>query len=321
MGEERQKLECVESCSTDKYPTGCTISRCGQAAVACIDGSDELCHRALTCVPRALRNCTRPAIDCLFQKDGLCHQNLKCFSDGVGVCADPAVNILTNSHVADVIRCTNEKCPAATTEELPHLAEYSSEPASYAGQLVCMGLHCHPLLTVLHDDKLSDLMSCAGESYSTCSVGFYECLGDEGCRDQLHCWADGLGKAGGDVWHMLTDPSERAFDMELFQCVESCDKGNKVADAFCLTTHCGPKALHCLRDQTCKDMLLDIPRVLKQCGPSSRTNPMFMTGVQCAGNIGVACGKSALEIVRDTTLADLVTCHTQCTRTPGGTVV
>jgi hypothetical protein len=109
--------------------------------------------------------------------------------------------------------------------------------------------------------------------------------------------------------------------MELFQCIESCHNGNKVADAFCLATHCGPKALHCLSDSICKAVLLDIPHVLRQCGPSSRANPMFMKGVQCAGNIGVTCGKTGLEVVRDTTLADLVSCQTQCTRTPSGTVV
>jgi hypothetical protein len=319
--DERKKLECVETCSTDPYPTGCTISRCGKTALDCLDGADDLCHRALTCAPKALAHCSKPAIDCLFQTKGLCHQNLKCFSDGVGVCADPAVNILTDSHVADAIRCANSKCPAATTEELPHLAEYTSQPAHYAGQLACVGLHCHPLLKILGDDKLSSVMSCAGDSYSTCETGFYECLGDEGCRDQLHCWADGLGNAGDDVWKMLTDDSERAFDMELFQCVESCHTGNKVADAFCLATHCGKKALHCLSDTTCKAVLLDIPSVLRQCGPSSRADPMFMKGVQCAGNIGVTCGKAGLEVVRDTTLADLVSCQTQCTRTPSGTIV
>lgn len=315
---ERQKLECVESCSTDKYPNGCIIARCGRNALECLDGADELCHRALMCAPKALAHCSRPAIDCLFQTDGLCHQNLKCLSDGVGVCADPAVNILTNSHVADVIKCTNAKCPAATTEELPSLAEYTSQPEHYPEQLVCIGLHCHPLLTLLHDDKLSGVMKCAGDAYDTCQVGLYECLGDGGCRDQVHCWADTLGKAVDDVWTMLTDPSERQFDMELFQCVESCSEGSKVAKAFCLATHCGPKALHCLSDSTCKAALLDIPHALRQCGPSSRANPMFMKGVQCAGNIAVGCGKAALEVVRDTTLADLVGCQTQCTRAPGG---
>lgn len=320
--DERTKLECVESCATAPNPTVCTITKCGKAALDCLDGSDELCHKALVCAPKALAHCSKPAIDCLFQTEGLCHQNLKCASHGVGVCADPAVNVLTDSHVADVINCANSKCPSNSTEELPHLAEYSSQPAHYPEQLVCIGLHCHPLLNLLRDDKLTAVMTCVGDSYSTCETGLYECLGDEGCRDQLHCWADGLGKAGEDVWKMFTDSSERAFDMELLQCVESCtSKGSKVADAVCLATQCGPKALHCLSDSTCKQMLVDIPNVLMRCGPSSRANPMFMKGVQCAGNIGIACGKAALEVVRDTTLADLVSCQTQCTRTPSGAIV
>lgn len=318
---ERKKLECVQSCSTHKYPTACTIENCGKTALDCLDDADALCHRALMCAPEALAHCSKPAVECLFETSGLCHQNLKCASDGVGVCADPAVNVMTDPHLADAIRCANSKCPGATTEELPHLAMNSSQPANYATQLACVGWHCHPLLTVLRDDKLSNMMSCAGDSYSTCETGFYECLGNDSCRDQLHCWADGLGSAGDDVWKMLTDDSERAFDMELFQCVESCITGNKVEDAFCLATHCGRKALRCLSDSTCKAVLLDIPTVLRQCGPSSLASPMFMKGVQCAGNILIACGKAGLEVVRDTTLAHLVSCQTQCTRTPGGAIV
>merc|ERR1711907_428097 len=107
-----------------------------------------------------------------------------------------------------------------------------------------------------------------------------------------------------------------AFDVELVQCVQSCDQGSKLADAFCVATSCGPKALKCLTDATCKKALLDIPAVVSKCGPTSTSNAMFMKGVQCVGKVLDRCGRTGLDLVRDTELADLVECQAQCTRAP-----
>jgi hypothetical protein len=258
----------------------------------------------------------------LFQKDGLCNENLHCLSDGIGVCADPAVNMLTNSHVADALHCANSRCPSAlSTADETEVALATSQPSNYAEQLACIGLRCHPLQHIFEDSALAAVASCAGDASSQCDISFWDCLGDQSCVTNLRCWMDGLGGATDDFWKMITDDAERAFDAALVQCVESCDKGNKIADAVCVATHCGGKALRCLDDTTCRKTLLDIPRVASQCLRPSMNDPMFMKGVHCAGSVLNQCGKAGLELARDNELADLVSCQAQCTRDPSGAAV
>jgi hypothetical protein len=316
--DEREKVMCVQNCGKD---VGCIVLKCGKDALDCLDGKDKICHDAVECIPKGLADCSKPAVKCLFDTSGLCHQNLECLGNGASICADPAVNMLTNAHIADVVKCANAKCPSALTEELSSVPESSSQPAHYPMQLACIGIKCQPLVHLLKDEQLQQVLTCAAEASDSCDVSIWDCLGDHGCQSQLHCWADGLGAATDDFWKMLTDDKERAFDVELVQCVESCDNGNKIADALCVAGKCGVKALKCMSDTTCKAALLDIPKVVSKCGPTSRTDAMFMKGVHCAGEILGQCGKAGLDIVRDTALGDLVTCQAQCTRTPGNSTL
>jgi len=318
--EERKKVMCVQNCAKD---VGCIVSKCGKVALDCLDGKDTICNAALTCLPKGLAGCSKPAVECLFQTKGLCHQNLKCLGDGANICADPAVNMLTNAHIADTVKCANKKCPSALTAEGWGVPKRSSQPAHYATQLACIGLKCHPLLHLLKDKSLHEVVTCASDASASCDVSIWDCLGDKGCQSQLHCWADGLASASDDLWQMLTDDAERAFDADLVRCVQSCEQGtDKVVDAFCVARKCGPKALKCLSDTTCKKALLDIPTVASKCFPGSRANPMFMKGVHCVGKVLDRCGRAGLDLVRDMDLANLVSCQTQCTRAPSnGTII
>lgn len=312
---EREKLQCVETCGGE---TGCIVLKCGKDALDCLDGADKLCHDALTCIPLGLANCSEPAVDCLFQKEGLCHQNLKCLADGAGVCADPAVNMLTNSHVADLVKCANKKCPAQDLEDDGNKIHIDDDISkhSFPYQLACIGEKCQPIQHMLSDSDIDTVTSCVGDASDSCEVDLWGCLGDEGCRTQLHCWVGGLSEAGEDLWAMLTDDAERKFDTELVHCVESCDGGSYVDDAICVATKCGLKVTKCWTDKQCRGALLDLPKTLLKCGPSSLNSSMFMSGLNCVGGIFNRCGKAGLNLVRDKTLADLVTCQVQCTHQP-----
>jgi hypothetical protein len=315
---EREKVMCVQNCGKD---AGCIVLKCGKAALDCLDGADKICNDALNCIPKGLADCSKPAVDCLFQTSGLCNQNLQCLGNGASICADPAVNMLTNEHVADVVKCANKKCPSATTVEARGVPERSSQPSHYPAQLACIGLKCQPMQQLLQDRSLEKVAACASDASTSCDVSLWDCLGDKGCQSQLHCWADGLGSTSDDLWKMLTDDAERTFDVDLVQCVQSCDQGSKIADAFCVASLCGSKALKCLSDATCKKALLDIPTVVSKCGPSSTSNAMFMKGAHCVGKVLSRCGRTGLDLVRDTELADLVSCQAQCTRAPSNSTI
>jgi len=311
--EEREKLECVQKCGDND---ACIVLKCGKGALDCLDGKDQICYKALKCVKDGLEHCTKPALDCIFKKDGLCNENLKCFSDGAGVCADPAVNMLTDSHIANVIRCAKAKCSATDTEELPHLAANIGQPPHYPAQLACIGLKCQPVMHMLQDPALGDVATCAISAANSCDVDIWDCMGNQTCREDLHCWTGGLGDASVDVWKMLTDDAHRAFDEALYECMVACDKSSKTDTAFCLATKCGPKAFQCLEDTTCRAALLEVPKTALKCGLASVKDVMFKQGVQCAGKILSACGMAGLNIVRDGALGDLVACQAQCTRDP-----
>jgi len=251
----------------------------------------------------------------------VCRDNLKCLAHGADVCADPAVNMLTDTHIADLVTCANQKCPAPSVNaSVPAVvaAASASPPAHYPEQLACMGLKCAGKVAALLEDKdTKRLTECLGDAVDGCTDPIWDCLGNDACREHLQCWTEGGGDVVSDFWHMVTDQRERQFDSALVECVEECSsRGNIFTKALCFATKCGPEAFSCFRDPTCKKALTDAPKLVLKCGKPSLHDPLFRKAGRCVGQVLNTCGKAGLEMVRDPNLADIVTCNAQCTRPP-----
>jgi len=316
--EERKKVECIWNCNQD---VKCILKNCGKNALDCVDGKDAICHSVLACLPEGLAHCAQPAVQCLLGKDKLCEENLQCVAHGAQVCGDPAVNWITNPGIADLLTCANQRCPAPATGNnnsvaLPPATE--TQPAHSAAQLACMGLHCAGKAEALLKDKdIASLNHCIADAVDGCEDIIWNCLGDDSCRSDVHCWANSLAEERSSVLKLLTDPKERKLDEALVKCVTHCKhKSNRLARALCMVGKCGSKAAHCLRDTTCMAVLDGIPKAVETCGNSTLNNNYFKKGAQCFGQFADRCSKAGIELLRDPAIIELARCNTKCTRTP-----
>mmetsp|Transcript_85206 Transcript_85206/g.268670 ORF Transcript_85206/g.268670 Transcript_85206/m.268670 type:complete len:526 (+) Transcript_85206:71-1648(+) len=315
---ERKKVTCIWDCNNSKT---CVLMKCGKVALSCLVGTDPLCHKAAVCVPKETLKCALPAAKCLFSTDGICRDNLLCLAKGANVCADPAVNLLTDVSIAKVMTCANQRCPAPgglpNGALLPALQ--MGPPSHYPTQLACMGFHCAGKVARLLGDKdVGSMATCLVDGLESCNGTLWDCLGDESCKRDVKCWADSVWDESDNLWKMVTDKAERSFDAELYTCVSGCYtvRKNPFSRAFCIAATCGRKALECGIDSVCRGIFTELPEAVVKCGYPSLRNPEFMQAAKCIAQMGETCGRAGIELVRDQTLADIVTCNAKCTRPP-----
>jgi len=172
------------------------------------------------------------------------------------------------------------------------------------------------MLKLFNDQDVSTLTSCASDGLDGCHGAIWDCLGDATCQSQISCWSDNLKTVERDMWQMVTDSKERQFDEDLYSCVQSCAVGvtTKLGEAMCLLRKCGPKALSCLRDGTCKKTMLDFPQLVRKCGLPSYKDEKFMNAARCLGRVADKCGKAGFDMIRNQRMIDLVNCNAQCAR-------
>jgi len=313
-------LQCIIDC---KSSTKCILEKCGREALDCFDGKDQLCHDALTCAPKQLMACSQSTYHCVFDRSTVCHDNLMCLASGAEASADPVVNLFTDTSIAGLMTCANQKCPAP---ERPHVMKELVSPnglnralsPQWPGQLECMDRKCgFKVLDVLLKDKdVRNFAACTLPKYQTCGNTLWTCLGDDKCKASVSCWLSGIQDENSDVWKMLTSPSERAFLELLYSCVDECaHEPDGLKKALCVSK-CGLKATKCRDDSACRGAFGTLPRVALKCGIESLNAPIFREMSSCYGSMLADCGRAAIELVRDTELADLVTCNHQCTRPP-----
>lgn len=318
---ERKKVACIWQCGNS---TGCILERCGKVAIGCVTGADPLCHKALTCLPAELTKCSAPAFKCLLAKDGVCRDNLACLTKGAGTCADPALNVLTDTSISGLMTCANQRCPAPAGLPGGELQGLDlAPPAHFPEQLACMGLKCAgEVASLLHDKDLGAMNKCLVHGLEGCGEALWDCMGDKSCHQELQCWGDGIAQDGADLWKMVTNRAERAIDEELAACASQCYRQHQdpLAKALCIAGTCGQKALGCMRDATCRDLFTDLPKTVLRCGASLK-DAKFTRAATCGAKMVEACGGAGIELVRDQSLAKIVTCNAQCTRPPAETAI
>jgi len=315
---ERKKVTCIWQCGNS---TSCILTQCGKVALECVTGYDPVCFQAAVCLPKELLKCSAPAFQCMSSKDSLCRDNLACLAKGAGVCADPAVNMLTDTSIPGLMTCANQRCPAPAG--IPNGTAFPmldvATPSHYPEQLACMGYKCAgEVASLLGDKDVGAAAMCLMNGLEGCSDAIWDCLGDSACQSELHCWIDSSMQDSSDIWKMVTDKAERAFDEELVICVSDCysKRKNPLAAAFCLAGTCGPKASKCLGDSTCRAVFTDLPKAVWKCAGTSLRDAKFTKAARCAAQMADTCGRAGIELLRDQNLAKIVTCNAQCTRPP-----
>jgi len=332
---ERHEIACVAECTENKtIDPFCVAWKCGKGLYECV--KDPKCIQTLECAPKALHGCSKESFDCLFGRDKVCRANFECLGRGLEGCAGPAVNILTDAKVADFVSCAGSKCPhpaggAAEVEAapLPPAAAPGAggaEPKSAGEQLLCMAEKCgREVLTVLEDQDTKELLRCALDGNLTQLCGsVWQCLGDDKCREAVHCWAEPLAACEQDVWHMLTDPKERQALQANAACLRGCEaahNGDVVSGGFCVLDRCAEDLLACKADAACWSALRCLPATVKGCAMPALDayvhQPLFADSTKCLALGLESCGRGAVEMLRDQNVAKAVQCAAQCTRAPG----
>jgi len=326
---EREKIMCLESCMKDgKIEPLCVAEKCGKAAIECL--TDKTCLDTALCLPKAQLKCAKPALDCLFGKDQECRDNLQCLGNGVAQCGSPAVNLLTDSKIADFIACAGNKCPHPTAGDAPAalvapIIASAAAPSNMPEQLLCMAEKCSAkTLKILEDQDTKDLLACAVKAdLPTVCSSVWDCLGDETCAKDLTCMNKPFETCGPNIWHLLTDQTERQRLEATASCLSKCEKDHKgdfVEASFCVLDTCSQKVLDCWHDTTCREAVKCLPNTVAECAMPTLDayahDQLFQKSVKCLGRGLESCGRAAVELLRNQDIADAVRCSAQCTRTP-----
>lgn len=326
---EREKIECIWRCNNSKV---CIIEKCTVDALECFTGvGDKLCHEAVMCIPEKLMSCSSPAFHCIFSTtDSVCRDNLECVASGIGTCADPIVNLATDRNISELISCANQKCPkpvvpqqvATERSATPEfaVAKVDESLPQWPVQAACMSLHCGLKgAGLLLDKDVQAFSTCALTGVESCGSDIWDCLGNKSCQADVECWTEGLVQNADDLWKLVTDQAERNFDEDLAQCVKGCGQEfeHLPLRVMCVLGKCGAKSTKCLADPTCRHVFTDLPWTLGKCGKGTISNSKFLKAAQCAGHIAGVCGTTAVELLRDQKIAELIDCNAQCTRAPG----
>jgi hypothetical protein len=339
--DERDKLMCLVSCEKDgEISPLCVTEKCGKAAFECL--TDATCRDAVNCLPKAMLECSKSGFDCIFGHDSECRDNLSCLGNGLTACGDPAVNLMTDRNIASFVSCASHSCPhpqtgapSTASAVAPVLNNASAlflekEPSSTASQLLCMATKCGSKgFKLLGDQDSSDLFKCAlhADILNLCS-SVWECLGDKKCESELTCMMQPFKTCEPDIWHSLTDHTERQRIEDTAACLSKCqadNTGSFVDAGFCVLDSCSDKVLSCYHDPTCYKAVKCLPNTLEQCAvPVAEayvTDKLFQNSVKCLGRGLESCGRAAVEMLRNNDVAEAVQCAAQCTRTPGAEVI
>merc|ERR1712151_275318 len=100
-----------------------------------------------------------------------------------------------------------------------------------------------------------------------------------------------------------------------YSCIRECSirRKNRFARAFCIAGKCGAKAISCLTNPVCRGVFTSLPRAAFKCARRSFRDPKFKDAAYCLADIADTCGRAGIELLRDSKLADLITCNSQCT--------
>jgi len=305
------------------------LAKCGQAAVDCL--LDSTCRHVVNCVPKAMLSCSASAFKCIFSSDGVCRDNVKCLGSGVSQCSAPGVNILTDTKIADLITCAGSKCPHPVTGAPKHALTASASdavslpaPVDAIGELLCMEAKCPlKLPKILLDQDSKDLLTCAAKTNFS---AIWDCLGDSGCQNALTCWSKPLETCTQDVWHLLTDTVQRTRIETAATCLRTCEQKHRddfVAASFCVLDNCSQGLLDCHNDDACRSALKCLSATAMQCSMPTleayTSDPLFQKAAKSLAFGLEACGRSAVEMLRDQNIAEGIRCAAQCTRTPNAT--
>lgn len=153
------------------------------------------------------------------------------------------------------------------------------------------------------EDLYSCVQSCAVHQCHVSSGSKVDCgfqgVGADECQSRGCCW-DPAAKGSSEPW--------------CFRPAKSNGVTTKLGEAMCLLRKCGPKALSCLRDGTCKKTMLDFPQLVRKCGLPSYKDEKFMNAARCLGRVADKCGKAGFDMIRNQRMIDLVNCNAQCAR-------
>lgn len=155
----------------------------------------------------------------------------------------------------------------------------------------------------------------------------WACLGNEACRQAITCWSKPFESCDSDMWHSLTDATQRQRIETSVKCLKGC-KGTHSNDfmgaTFCVLGKCGEQVLSCSRDVSCRSAVKCIPEMLGICAApllEAYTEQELVRNVTKLIGRGLEyCGVAAVEMLRNQDIADAVICNAQCTIPPAGTV-
>lgn len=333
---ERDKLMCLSQCLKEgQLSKECALEKCGKAAVECLE--DETCRASAECLPKTLESCDSAAKQCVFGESGVCRDNLQCLGNGVEKCGASAVNWMTDGKIADFINCAGSKCPHPVQEAsyslslvksgIPHQAAIASTstPASVPGQLLCTAEHClSQIETVLKDQDTTNALNCAHKaSMGSLCPAVWECLGDSSCSTALSCWSKPLETCSEDIWHVLTDDTQRKRIEHTTSCLRTCQKQHAddfVQGFFCFLDQCGADLLSCSQDSACRSAATCLPEAAANCTMPSLDayvhQDLFKNSLKCIGQGLETCGRGMVGLLQDKNIANAVQCSSQCTRTP-----
>jgi hypothetical protein len=327
--DEREKLLCLLNCEKEgKIDPLCALTKCGKAAADCL--LDKTCLAAATCIPKAMLECSGEAFGCIFGTNKKCQDNLKCVGKGVTACAAPAVNILTDAKIADFVTCAGSKCPhphvpGSTAPSVVGSQTFVGTPTNTAEQLLCMAAKCtDKTMKILADQDTKDLLTCVtqGDLPQLCPAA-WDCLGDDACQQTLSCWAKPFQTCSGDMWKVLTDAAERKRIEDSVNCIKTCESKHNddfVLATFCVADACGQAVLDCSKDSVCKSAVQCVPDTLGECAlpqlQAYHDQELFKNATNCLGRVGEFCGVAAVEMLRNSDVAEAVKCASQCTIPP-----
>merc|ERR1711916_320129 len=132
----------------------------------------------------------------------------------------------------------------------------------------------------------------------------------------------------GDIWKALTEPVQRNRIEDSVNCIETCESKHSddfVLATFCVADECGQNVLDCSKDAVCKSAVQCVPATLGECAlpqlQAYHQQELFKNATNCLGRAGEFCGAAAVEMLRNSDIAEAVSCAAQCTIPPEAIVV
>lgn len=173
----------------------------------------------------------------------------------------------------------------------------------------CIAEQCLPEFTALiGDDYTRGAVNCTIANFGPCAGKAWECLGDASCKSVLTCAPQVFNTCKADLWTMLTHPDER----EKIMCMAECYQDGKI-QPFCVASKCGKAVLTCLADKTCRDAALCLPKAQLACSKPAFNcvfgkDKVCRENLQCLGHGVSQCGASAVNLLTDSKIADVIAC-------------